>query len=200
MQHLNFYTQLERVEEPLFSARQQLQLVVVLFAIMLLVTIGLTISENSLSSQLEAAQAEEQGLANEVELLNAERTRQQNNPELDNALASLQREVSFRQRMLENITPDDNTAERGFARHFGSLARQHIDGMWFTEIQLRAGGNELALVGKTQQPEFVPRYLQKLSGEGVFEGHHFRVLRMHTPTDSNGVLDFELRAKEVDQP
>ena len=58
----------------------------------------------------------------------------------------------------------------------------------------------MALLGQTKQPEYVPQYLQKLSREAVFAGHHFRVLRMHVPSERRDLHSFELRAKEVGQP
>ena len=88
--------------------------------------------------------------------------------------------------------------ENGFADHLQGLARQQIDGMWFTEIQLQNGGQQLALIGQTRRPEYVPRYVQKLTAEDIFIGHQFRVFRMSVPADKKNIFEFELRSKEID--
>lgn len=197
MQHLNLYTQIEREVEPPLSARQQLRLVAAAFAVMLVLYLGLFFSAGGLSSELRDLQAKRQAVAAELKQLVEKKASLQNNPQLDAEIERLQREVAFRQRLLATIVPGDEAEAAGFARHLQGLARQHIDGLWFTEIQLHQGGQQLALLGQTRAPEYVPQYLQKLSEEPVFEGHRFRVLRLHLPEAKTRLHSFELRARDV---
>ncbi len=197
MQHLNLYDQLDKYVEPAFSARQQLRAVFAVSAVMILVAITLWLGQIGLQSELESLQQEQQAVAAELERQKAEKARLENDPELDREIERLKRNVEFRQRLLANIAPEGKMLEKGFADHLSGLARQTMDGLWFTEIQLQSGGQEMALLGRTRDPAFLPKYLQKLSGENVFAGHNFRVFRMNVPTERKDLLDFELRAREV---
>lgn len=200
MQHLNLYTQLDRATEPPFSARQQVTIVGLAIVLMLIVFVVSVVDKNSAANELQRLQAEQELIDQSVQELQNQKTRLEKNEALDKKIATLENEINFRYQLLESIGTGDKSAKGGFSTHLQSLARQHVDGMWFTEIRLLEGGNELALSGQTRRPEFVPRYLQKLSSEAAFTGHQFRVLRLNTPTDRNDVLDFELRANEVGQP
>ena len=69
--------------------------------------------------------------------------------------------------------------------------------MWFTQIQLKANGNQSALLRRTQQPEFVHRYLQQLANNPAYAGQQFKVLKMNVPEQWEGSLSFEVRSQEV---
>lgn len=197
MQHLNLYSQIDRKIEPPFSARQQLRLASLALAVMLVIWLSLAIAGGGMKDELAKLDSQRRAVA--AQLAQAEETRQKllNNPQLDAELERLKNEVNFRRRLLATIVPNGDPDHHGFAEHLSGLARQHIDGMWFTEIQLHQGGQQLALLGETRAPEYLPQYLQKLAHEPVFEGHRFRVLRLHTPKKNQRVHSFELRAKEV---
>lgn len=196
MQHLNFCSQLERTVEPPLSARQQLIFVVLLTVVLIVAYGGLSISAGGLMEQRNQLQAEQAALADTVANLQARKTKLEQASTVEREVAILKEDITFRRNLLANIDPNSAVLERGFAEHLAGLARQNIQGMWFTEIQLRQGGQELALKGQTRKPEFVPRYIRKLVHEPVFSGHEFRVFRLNVPEQKQHLLEFELRAQE----
>lgn len=200
MQHLNLFSQLDREVEPLFSARQQLQLVAVVGVVMVVIAVFLAVGKSAIQSELDTISAEQKAVETQLKSLQTKKAGLEHNPALDSDIASLQREVKFRRRLLAAIDPEKKPLQQGFADHLSGLARQHIDGMWFTEIHLQQGGQQLALMGRTRAPEYVPRFLQKLSGEEAFAGHQFRVFKMSVAEEREGQLYFELRANEMDLP
>lgn len=200
MQHLNFYRQLEREVEPPFSARQQLRLFAVAAVAMLAIYLILQIGVSRDGGELKQLTSQQNAVAEQLKQLRTKKANLENNPELDQDIADLQLDLEFRHRLMGTIKPDGGTTKSGFAEYLSGLARQHIDGMWFTEIQLRHGGQQMALLGETKEPEYVPRYLQKLAQEPVFAGQSFRVLRMHVPAQRKDLHVFELRANEVGTP
>lgn len=197
MQHLNLYSQIERQVEPPFSARVQLWVLGVAAGLVIAVYLVLLLGAGSSRSALEKVRAQEQAVASELAQLQAQKTRLQHNPALDSDIVRLQRDLDFRRRLLSKVRPDAEPAPEGFATQLSGLARQHIDGMWFTRIQLHRGGREMSLLGETREPEYVPRFLQKLAGEPVFQGLNFRVFRMYVPEHHKNLHSFELRARDV---
>lgn len=200
MQHLNLYSQLDHHVEPPLSARQQVRLLGGGAALMVVVYLGLWFTHGQKADQFDQLDAQQKAVSEQLAAAKARKAQLENNPELDQAIARLESDVQFRRHLLDTLAPKGIDLSQGFAEHLSGLARQHIDGLWFTEIQLQQGGNQMALLGQTRQPEFVPQYLQKLSEEHVFAGHRFRVLRMHVPEGKRGLHNFELRAKEVGLP
>ncbi|MGK0499024.1 MAG: cell division protein FtsB [Oceanicoccus sp.] len=196
MQHLNLYSQLDRAVEPSFSARLQVQLLAVLVLLLLLIYLVLVWSSSSLRAESGSLQQQESELAASLKTLQARKVKLERESTLDVELDRLAADITFRRQLMASIDPNSAVMESGFATHLQGLGRQHIEGMWFTQIQLQLGGQQLALKGQTRVPEAVPQYLQKLSKEPVFSGHQFRVFKLNVPEDKTGVLEFELRAFE----
>lgn len=196
MQHLNLYTQLEKPKQLPFAASQQLWILGLALFLMLGVYAWLMIAQGSINSELSELEQQQQTIDEKLAELNAEKERLLKDNSLAQETELLKKDVSFRRELLASVEPDSNTMGGGFSDHLEGLARQHIDGMWFTEIELYQGGQQLALLGQTRAPEYVPRYLQRLSDESIFEGHQFRIFRIYTPEGESSLLNFELRSKE----
>ncbi len=195
MQQVNFYRHLDKIVEPPFSARQQLWMVAAAALVMVAVWLVLLVSGGGLKKDLALLTQQKQAVDAELEALNRTKQQQLNNPELDRAISYLEGEVAFRRKLLATIDPDQQGAAEGFAVHLNGLGRQIIDGLWFTEIQLSQGGQQMVLAGNTRQPEYVPRYLKKLAQEPVFQGQQFRVLKMSVPEQQRGSMNFEVRSR-----
>jgi Tfp pilus assembly protein PilN len=202
VQHLNFYSQLDRTVEPPFSARQQLWLVAAVVVVVVLVYILLLFTNHASDGQRASLQQQQQQMEVQLEQLRAKKTRLQQDEALSTEITVLRDEIKFRRQLLASIDPNSALLEKGFADHLEGLARQTIRGMWFTEIQLQQGGRQLALTGRARAPEYVPQFLQKLAVEPVFSGHQFRVFKLNVPEQQEHqyLLDFELRANEEDKP
>lgn len=196
-QHINFCSQLDRVVEPPFSARQQAILLGLVAIVMLGIYGFMSWNNNDLESELAGMQAAHQKGTDELTVLQAEKAKQLRETSVKSELTILTENISFRRELLANIDPDATTGQN-FAAHLEGLARQHIDGMWFTDIHLVDGGEKLSLAGTTVKPEYLPRYIQNLTAENIFSGHQFRVFRMKASEERNDVLDFEVRASEAE--
>lgn len=195
MQQINLYLQLERVVEPPLSARQQGIGLAVVAALMLLVYGVLLALSSGQQTSVAALQAEQAQLDRSLQQLQAQKQTLENNQPLFKETAELEAEVKFRRQLLRTISPSDKPSGEGFAPYLQGLGRQAVDGMWFTHIHLSEGGGQMALTGRAQKAEFVPRYLQKLRKEQTFAGQQFSVLRIATP-DQPGPLIFSVRAKQ----
>ena len=90
----------------------------------------------------------------------------------------------------------------GFSDFFAGLARNTVEGLWFSNVGLLAGGREVLLKGQTTQPSLVPRLLQTLAVERAFAGRTFRKVSFErNDVDGGALVEFELRsanASEVD--
>ena len=85
----------------------------------------------------------------------------------------------------------------GFSPQFIGLARQRLAGLWLTHIAL--GGPGLELRGITLSEELLPRYLDMLGHEPVFQGTRFGEAHLTRSADPAG-LSFELRSHGIAAP
>ena len=126
---------------------------------------------NELAAQLQGKSSDPAAEA-EVEALTTERDRK------SQALAALA------------LREADSTV--GFSPQFIGLARQRLNGLWLTKIEV--SGSQLALQGVALSEELVPRYLRRLGAEGVFAGTAFQEARLQRAGEGNE-LRFELRTQ-----
>ncbi len=196
MQHINLVSQLGRTVRPQFAALHQFWLLVFVIALMLCLSAVTWFGNRSAAEELSILKAQDQESAAQLALLSAKIVRLQKDSDLKSQIEILQEDIVFRRQLLASVDPKEDIA-RNFSEHLTGLARQHVDGMWFTTIQLQKGGHQLALLGRTQHAELVPRYLQRLRAEKIFSGHNFKVFRMVVPEDRTDLLDFELRAGDM---
>lgn len=198
VQHINLFSQLDRQVEPSFSANHQLKALVVWVAVLLLSYFALLFSSGGLEDELALARKEQQSVIAQRDALKAQIIKLQQDKNLASEIAALEQGVIFRREMLASIDPDEDAKAKDFSEHLSGLARQHINGLWFTHIQLHKNGRQIVLQGRTQQPEFLPRFLKKLSNEPVFAGQSFKVLKMNVPEKWQGALNFEVRSLAVE--
>jgi hypothetical protein len=65
----------------------------------------------------------------------------------------------------------------GFSPYLTALARQAMQGVWLTGIQV-GGSGELLLKGRVLQSELLPVYIDRLKREPLFNGREVRELRL----------------------
>jgi len=199
MQHINLYSQLDHKVTPPLAALHQLWILAAALVLLVLVYALIGFDNGSRGAELRQLQQREQASVSQLQLLQKEKQALLKDDSLANGIAQLQQEIIFRRKVLASVNQDQQRAA-SFATHLSGLARQRIEGMWFTEVLLQRGGKHLALKGRSQRAQYLPQYLQKLSAEAVFAGHQFRVFRMTTAAQNSALLDFELRAFSEAQP
>ena len=121
-------------------------------------------------------------------------------PFLQSELAALRRQQRQLNANLSAIDGLQNPETNVFSEFFGGLARNPVDGLWFSNVGLAAGGNEVLLKGMTTEPSLVPRLLQTLAAEKAFAGRTFRrVSLQRRDGDVSEPVVFELRSATAEE-
>lgn len=110
-------------------------------------------------------------------------------------------QVYDRKQLLMTVLRDHihgNTG--GFGDYLEGLARQRVDDLWLTEVQIGAGGQRLSLSGLSLSPEQVPRLLARLREAPAFQGKVFQTLEMAQAGDGGGALRFTLSNDAAETP
>jgi len=93
---------------------------------------------------------------------------------------------------------------RGFSGYLLAFARQSVNGVWLTNINVGEGGNKMMIGGRALRPDLVPDYIKRLSKEKAMHGQTFSTLNMQlsrvekTPKNKGpeGYFEFKLRSAE----
>lgn len=93
-----------------------------------------------------------------------------------------EREVRQHQNMLIFLQQNQQAVRNGFSPYLLGLSRQHVPGLWLESIQV-GSGFRLSLSGGVLKPDLLPKYIEKLSADSVFENQHFEALKILSPEE-----------------
>jgi len=82
------------------------------------------------------------------------------------------------QSVRELLEKDVFTSKQGYSDFFIALARQSVQGVQLTRVDITGAGKDIEIIGRSTTPERVPRYLQRLSREKIMEGLEFEVFQI----------------------
>lgn len=207
-QQVNLYQPILRREKKVFSAVTMLQTLAAIGVMMLALFAISRWQLERLEDQRENLLAQERELA--VRFTEFSRTLKERpeSRELRRRVELARRELDLKHRLLalmqERSTGDDRSPA-GFAAAFEGLARQHVDGLWLTGIELEKHENDrdVTLRGLTSRAELVPQLVQQLGAEPAFQGLRFEHLRVYQPDETGksspreDALAFELTTRAM---
>lgn len=196
-QQVNLYQPIFRKEKKIFSTQTLLQA-----CLILVVALGLIYGYgrwqvHSLAVQLDRARVQATQMQQRVAEIQRVSPARTPDPRLIAHNRRLQTELAHKQRVMATLADRALGNTAGFAPYFAGLARQHVDGLWLTGLTVAGGGAQLELRGSTLKPELVPRYLQRLGGEGAFKGMAFRTFEMTRPDTHPQQINFLLRTADA---
>lgn len=97
---------------------------------------------------------------------------------LADELARIEEQVRVRRGLLEGIQGGAATRVEGFSPYLAALARQTMQGVWLTGVEIAGGSGDLVLKGRVTDGELVPVYIQRLHREPLFQGRPVRELHL----------------------
>ncbi|MGH8482091.1 MAG: PilN domain-containing protein, partial [Nevskiaceae bacterium] len=113
-------------------------------------------------------------------------------PALEAQVAALTAERDRKAQALAALSSREVATTAGFSPQFIGLARQRLNGLWLTRIEL--SGAHVALQGVAEAEELIPRFVRRLGAEEVFAGTAFQQARLERVGDGSE-LRFELRTQ-----
>ena len=205
-QQINLYNPAFLKRNPAGAPGALLAYVVV--AVLALVLGGATIVRGQvtqLNARLTVVEAQIKAEQEKSTALAAQRAARVRDPALEVQVTRLEGMVRVRNESMAAISGGALGSTSGFSGHMRALARQPVSGLWLTGFSLAEGGAEVALRGRMLDAALLPRFLQRLSSEKVFEGKGFKTLVIGPPTAAEGALNpapapflaFEIATREA---
>lgn len=192
-QQVNLLAPMFRKQRALFSA-QISAAIIVLFALALgLVYAGFNWRAALLSAERTRLEAQRTTATARMNELAVQVQNKGQDPAIDAQVQTLTAERDHKQQAFTALSRQELGNTQGFSPQFTGLARQRINGLWLTHIEVGAGGAQIALSGVTLSEELIPKYLQKLGGEAVFAGISFQEASLARTGENGEQLEFQLR-------
>lgn len=196
MQQVNLYQPILRREKKVFSTATMLQVLGAIALLMVALYAYNAWQLAQLQDHLDALQSQEKALVQRVATVTRGLSPRPESRELRRRVEVARRERELKQQLVRLLDRRGTgpLANRGFAEAVAALARQPVDGLWLTHLDMYQGGatRELTLRGRSARAELVPQLVQRLANETVFSGVRFQHLQVTTPPPGSGALEFEL--------
>ena len=192
-QQVNLLAPMYRKQRALFSSRVSIG-ICLLVAVALALIYSVTIWRGTIvASELARLTATRDTATRRVNDLAAQMQGKQVDPAVEAELAGLTQERDRKAQALSALSlREAGGGATGFSPQLIGLARQRLNGLWLTRIEL--SGAQMALKGVALSEELIPRYLRRLGAENVFAGTAFQQARLERAAEGTE-LYFELRTQ-----
>lgn len=184
-QQINLFNPIFRRQKKYFSSLAMVQALAIICVACAVLMIDAVRRTSSLSAQAAATEIKlgaRQAKLAEVKVQFAPRQR---STTLGVEIVEAQETLTMLQNASATIKRGGFGDTTGFSPYFRALARQRLDGVWLTDIDIAAGGERIGVQGNTVQASLVPQFIGRLAQEPVMQGKAFGKLDITTPVQSN---------------
>ena len=177
-QQLNLFDARFRRQKPHFSALTMALAVLAVGVLGLLIRELYAYQNRSMEATLVQTDKRVAQLREQVIGLAREFGAQGRSTALADEVTRLEEQLRVRRRLLDGIQGGASGSVEGFSPYLTALARQAMQGVWLTGVEIGSGSGDLVLKGRVLESELVPLYIQRLNREPLFQGRAVRELRL----------------------
>jgi hypothetical protein len=169
-QQINLYNPAFEHKRQLFSARSMAAALGVL-------ALGMGLACGYAQTRVSSLQAEAKTVAAQLEQAQARMTQASSefaprkpDPALQARLAASRDRLAALQKVAGIVGKGGLGNTQGYAEYFRALARQGMEGLWLTAVNVEGAGADIGVRGRALDPALVPGYIGRLRSEPVMQG------------------------------
>src|SRR5258708_22087230 len=102
--------------------------------------------------------------------ITAELSPEKREAQLDQDLKSIETAIALRRSLMGEFGKGGPAGPGGYSEYLRAFARQTVQGLWLTSIQIAEGGGQLTMSGRALQADLVPVLIGRLKQESVLQG------------------------------
>jgi len=134
----------------------------------------------------------------------AELSPEKREAQLDQDLKSMEAAVALRQSFLRELGTGGLGGPAGYSEYLRAFARQTVQGLWLTSIQIAEGGGQLTMSGRALQADLVPVLIGRLKQESVLRGRPLEALVITRSTagkdPARTIVEFTVSSQGFSEP
>jgi flagellar capping protein FliD len=200
-QQVNLYQPISTGNEEPFSANILLSLVAMTVVLMMIFYGSLYWNSLTMQREISTRKSQFEQTKASVEKLEQTVASLSNSKKEQQQLAHLKRVFASKQQALKDLSTMVRGNDIGLSDYFAALARKNIDPIWFDNINVYAGGQQMILKGQSTDAKAIPGFVASLKKEVVFNGISFKVFNV-TKNDkeksAGKVLDFVMQTEALE--
>lgn len=194
-QQVNLLAPMFRKQRALFSARVTLLMAGIVVLALGLIYAAMAVRGAALAVEQARLESQRETITRRLGELAAQIQSRGRDVTLDAQRVALTQERDRKTQALEALSRRELGNTVGFSPHFLGLARQRLNGLWLTHVEVSASGAHMTLGGVTLAEELIPRYLRQLGGEEIFAGTEFGHAQLQRAHEGGNQIRFELRTR-----
>lgn len=171
-QQINLYQPIFRKQRQIFSAATMAQALAIVTVALLAIYGYAVLRVRSLEGEVVQLEGRERALTAQLARIDPSFSQGRRN-DVDGELARLNATLLDQQRLIEVLREQPLGDTAGFSQYLAALGRQRTPELWLTGLAVNGGTGAIELAGRTLEPEHVPEYMQRLSGEAALSGQRF---------------------------
>ncbi len=196
---------------PLFLEKKKYFSAVTMTQAIGLIVLGMTVfyafafwQDRSLARQIaESGRAYEQQ-KQQFGKITAELSPEKREAQLDQDLKSIEAAIALRRSLLGELGTGRLVGSAGYSEYLRAFARQTVQGLWLTSVQIAEGGEQLTMSGRALQADLVPVLIGRLKQESVLRGRPLEGLAITRSTagkdPARAIVEFTVSSHGFPEP
>jgi len=134
----------------------------------------------------------------------AELSPEKREAQLDQDLKSIEAAIALRRSLMGELGTGGPAGSAGYSEYLRAFARQTVQGLWLTSIQIAEGGGQLTMSGRALQADLVPVLIGRLKQESVLRGRPLEALAITRSIwgkdNPRAIVDFTVTSQGFPEP
>jgi Tfp pilus assembly protein PilN len=153
---------------------------------------------NNMTQQLQQLTREYDGINQEIAARKAALLGGDYAPD-GQTVEELKEQLAMKRRQLTAMQQHLGENSSGYSDYLLALARQHVKGMWLTQVEISGQADNLFVTGRSADPKLVPRYVSNLKQESILQGVQFQSFRIAQSRDNDSRTSYVEFAVTTDE-
>ena len=136
--------------------------------------------------------------------ITAELSPEKREAQLDQDLKSIEVAIALRRSLMGELGTGGLAGSAGYSEYLRAFARQTVQGLWLTSIQIAEGGGQLTMSGRALQADLVPVLIGRLKQESVLRGRPLEGLAITRSaagkTPGRAIVEFTVTSQGFPEP
>ncbi|OUS28279.1 hypothetical protein A9Q99_12165 [Gammaproteobacteria bacterium 45_16_T64] len=196
-QQVNFYRDEFKKTVVFLSSVQIMAIVGALSFVFVVLSIAQLSMMSSLKESAQIAFEQKAKMREQLDSIEANFVEPTEDP---NILAEMNRmdvTIVEKKKLVDFLGGQSDKKNFSFSTVMDSLAKKNIGGIWLTKLIIKTEGNQYRLVGNTQHPDLIPKYIDQLKTSDVLVGTSFGLFDLERPEKGEGYLKFVLSSEGI---
>ena len=190
-QQINLLDARFRKQKTQFSAAALVLALASLLVVAIALQWLLALQNRALQATLAETDRRVVALRDQMVRLSTEFSAQGRSNALGDQIARVEEQLRARRELLAGMRSGGGEVE-AFSPYLFALARQTMNGVWLTSVEIGGKSGELVLKGRVLDSDLVPAYIGRLSKEQPFAGRTVSELRMAASKGAARYVEFSL--------